>query len=312
MNRRHFLRQCGQVAVGSAAGLVAAAKATQGAPGPTEPLPTIPLGDYRITRLVVGSNPINGNSYLGPHTDRHMREYFTVERAAELLRSCEQAGINTHQFSTSALAKAEAILRKAREQGSQMHFICLASDRKQIQEAVDKTRPIAVVHHGGATDRCFSEGKAGQVRDFVKAVHDQGLLAGVSAHNPDCIQKIADEGWPVDCFMACFYFVTRKAFAKAGQPAPEPETLQFSYPFYRDDPAAMTRVMRQVKQPCLGFKILAGGRKCGSQQAVREAFRFAFGHIKPGDGVIVGIYPWHFDEVSADAQYTRDCHAPTT
>jgi len=87
-------------------------------------------------------------------------------------------------------------------------------------------------------------------------------------------------------------------------------TLEISYAFYADDPAAMTAVMRQVKQPCLGFKILGAGRRCGSQQAVQEAFRFAFEHIKPTDGVIVGMYPRFFDEVRANADYTRRFGGP--
>ena len=68
----------------------------------------------------------------------------------------------------------------------------------------------------------------------------------------------------------------------------------------------MTRVVRQVKQPCLGFKILGAGRLCANQETVRNAFRFAFENIKPTDGVIVGMYPRFFDEVTANAQFTRE------
>ena len=69
------------------------------------------------------------------------------------------------------------------------------------------------------------------------------------------------------------------------------------YPFYRNDPQVMTRVVRQVKQPCLAFKILRAGRMCSGQETVREAFRFAFANIKPSDAVIVGMYPRFFDEI---------------
>jgi hypothetical protein len=75
------------------------------------------------------------------------------------------------------------------------------------------------------------------------------------------------------------------------------------YPFYRNDPQVMTRVVRQVKQPCLAFKILGAGRMCGSQETVREAFRFAFANIKPSDAVIVGMYPRFFDEIGANARW---------
>ena len=167
-----------------------------------------------------------------------------------------------------------------------------------VKATVEATQPIAMVHHGGVTDRLFHDGKSSEVHDYVKAAHDCGVLAGVSAHNPDCIQRIADEGWEVDFFMTCFYFLTRKKL-------PPQDTLQVSYPFFAGDPPAMTEVVRQVKQPCLGFKILAAGRKCASQDTVKEAFRFAFENIKPTDGVIVGMYPRFFDEVRANAQYAR-------
>jgi hypothetical protein len=82
-------------------------------------------------------------------------------------------------------------------------------------------------------------------------------------------------------------------------------TLQIGYPFYASDPVAMTEVVRQVDRPCLGFKILAAGRKCHNRQSVKEAFEFAFSHLKPTDGVIVGMYPRYQDQIQENAQYTR-------
>jgi len=39
---------------------------------------------------------------------------------------------------------------------------------------------------------------------------------------------------------------------------------------------------------------------------VRDAFQFAFENIKPTDGVIVGMFPWYFDEIGANAKYARE------
>jgi len=74
-------------------------------------------------------------------------------------------------------------------------------------------------------------------------------------------------------------------------------TLQVGYPFFASDPMAMTKVVRQVDQPCLCFKILAAGRMCGSDHKVEAAFKFAFEHVKSTDGVIVGMYPRNSDQV---------------
>ena len=51
---------------------------------------------------------------------------------------------------------------------------------------------------------------------------------------------------------------------------------------------------------------MVAGRLCSNQQTVRAAFQFAFENLKPTDGVIVGMFPWCFDEVSANAQFTRE------
>jgi hypothetical protein len=298
--RRSFLAQMAGMAAVSAAIPVRDAFAAD--PAPT--MPSIQLGKHRISRLVAGSNPILGYSYMGPHSDRHMKEYFTAERTVEFLEGCERAGITVHQFADPE--RALPYVRPLRERGSKMQFICLHSQREKIRETVDQARPIAMVHHGGATDRLFAEGKADAVRDYVKAARDCGVLAGVSAHNPDCIKRIADEGWEVDFFMTCFYFLTRKTANKDT----ELPTLEVGHAFFKDDPKAMTEVVRQVKQPCLGFKILGAGRLCTNQQTVRAAFEFAFKNIKPCDGVIVGMFPWFFDEVGANAGYVRELGGP--
>jgi hypothetical protein len=306
--RREFLARLSWAVAGSAAvlGTAAGAERTVAAVTGTSspPLPTIRLGRHDVSRLIAGSNPINGYSYQGPLMDRHMREYFTPERIVEFLTHCERAGINTHQF--GGPGPVAGIIRTLRERGSKMKFLCLHSserDSTPVAQVVREHELIALVHHGGVTDRLFQQGKSGQVHDFVKRVHDAGLLAGVSAHNPDCIQRIADEGWEVDLFMTCFYHLTRTREELAKMP--EVATLEVSYPFFAADPATMTKVVRQVHQPCLGFKILAAGRSCHDKQSVRAAFQFTFEHIKPADGVIVGMYPRFHDQIAENAGFVR-------
>ncbi len=255
------------------------------------------LGQHRISRLICGSNPILGYSYMGQHTDRQMKDYYTTERVVEMLLKCEQAGISAHQSSSRF-----DYMNLLREKDSKIKIITLQSARDEIKPAIDSANPIALVHHGGVTDRLFAEGKSGIVHDYVKAVKERGILAGVSAHNPDVIKKIADEGWEVDFFMTCFYYLTRKM----DNPESLPTLPVGAYHFMRDDPKIMTQVIRQVKQPCLGFKILGAGRLTSNQKDVIAAFRFAFENIKPTDGVIVGMFPWYFDEISANAQYARE------
>lgn len=299
IGRREFLAGLSAAAAMSAVGGGGALAAAEPAG-----MPRVQFGRHRISRLIAGHNPIAGFSYQGHHMDRHMRDFFTVDKIVEFLQGCEQQGIDTFQFSW--LDKTVQAIQSVRQRGSKMQIVCLLKDQEQVKPAVEAVQPIGITHHGQVTDALFAEGKSQVVRDFCKKVRDSGVMAGVSAHNPDCIKRIADEGWDVDFFMTCFYFITRTKLNQEPEKAPKPVTLDIAYTFLKEDPITMTKVMRQVKQPCLGYKILGAGRLCESQEQVRQAFKFAFENIKPIDSVIVGMYPRFFDEIRADAGYARE------
>ncbi len=302
--RREFLLGAGVAGAGLALGAVAGADDDRPAEENLEEnlLPTIALGEHRVTRLVAGWNPIGGHSHTTLNMARVMREYFTLEQTAQFLLDCRRQGINLWQYDHTD--KGVAALQLAREQGLKMHCICLHAERSHdasLRDLIKASDPIAIVHHGGVTDAMFRAGKVQKVRDFVKKVKDHGVLAGVSAHNPDNIKRIADEGWENDFFMTCFYYVTRpreQQEEKLGK-------VTVGEPFFHSDPDDMTEVIRQVDKPCLGFKILAAGRVCWTKYSVEKAFRYAFENIKPTDGVIVGIFPKYYDETADNVKYVR-------
>ena len=302
LDRRGFLRYCGGTAL-LAGAMMGGAQATaeEDAEPAQELLPTIALGKHRVTRLVAGYNPIGGHSHTTLNMARHMREYFTVEQTAEFLLHCERQGINAWQYDHTD--KVQQALRLAREKGCGLHLICLHAGRSYDAslEDVMQFQPLAIVHHGGVTDALFRAGQAQKVHDFVKRVHDSGALAGVSAHNPDHIKRIADEGWENDLFMTCLYYVTRPR----EEMSQELGKVPVGEPFFETDPDDMTAVVRSVDQPCLAFKILAAGRRCWSEASVDQAFEYAFRHIKETDAVIVGMFPRYTDEVKTGAELTR-------
>jgi len=276
--------------------------APQESPSRLAGIPKIELGAHHVTRLIAGGNPIGGFSHSTVNMSRHMLEYFTLERTIEFLEQCEREGINTWQF--DHMEKPVKALRTVRERGSKLNFICLHAEREKdapLKTVIADMKPIAIVHHGGVTDRLFRDGKAQQVRDFVKKVRDHGVLAGVSSHNPQNILRIAEAGWENDLFMTCFYFVTR---TKQEQQKLLGKVV-VGEPFFESDPIDMTNVIRQVNKPCLAFKILAAGQLCANQESVEKAFKFAFEHIKPTDAVIVGMYPRFEDEMRLNAEYVR-------
>ncbi len=294
--RRAFLKG---VALAGAAASQTKAAAGSGA------LPAVNIGDKRISRLVAGGNPMRGFSHSSLKLSRHMLDYFTPRQITEFLLHCEREGITAFQSSYSETVRDG--LLGAWEKGSQIQFICLTSSRHAPLETVLPLKPIAICHHGGVTDPLFRSGRRQTVHDFVKKVHDAGVLAGISTHNPDNVARIEDARWENDFYMTCFYNLTR---TEEERDALLGERV-LGEVFVASDPQRMIARIREVQKPCLAFKILAAGRLSEDKKSLDGAFRFALSSIKPGDAVIVGMYPVFSDEVREDAELVRK-YAPVT
>jgi hypothetical protein len=298
MSHRQIRRRALLTAAAGASVLGAAPEAIGS--GANRRLPEIRLGEKRVTRLVAGANPINGYGHSTRRMDELMLDYFTVERTTKFLLDCEKHGINTWQ--TSYHPKVRDAVRAAREQGCRLQLIFLTSGRQDdVLPEILALRPIAVVHHGGVTDNLFHTGKPELIHDFVKKIHDLGLLSGVSTHNPDHLARVEDSGWENDFYMTCMYNVTRTR-----------EQIQkmlgdqvLGELFLAGDPERMAARIREVKKPCLAFKILAAGRLCGNAASVDRAFASAYRQIKPSDAAIVGLFPIVHDEIAEDAALAR-------
>ncbi len=281
------------------------AMASQNAP----PLPTVKFGgSHEITRLIIGTNPLMGYSHFNRILDQCMREWMTPERRIETILAAERAGITAWQLHYQK--ETIETLKGVRERGSKIKAFLLSDFElhKDFSMIPDVARLgfLGMAHHGNRTDEAFREGRMERVLEFVQRVRDAGVMAGVSTHNPAVIEWIEEKGWPVDYYMACFYHVTRtpeqtRALMNGERPLGEP--------FLEKDPERMTRVIRQTSKPCLGFKILAAGRAGGSREQIEAAFRFAFANIKPGDAVIVGMWPKFKDEIAENCDIVRKIHA---
>jgi hypothetical protein len=288
----------------SAVGLALASKAAAGKT--MDPLPTVRFGNVEITRLVCGANPFYGYSHFNTLFSRHMKEWMNSERIIQTLRQCEANGINTWQLHYSEQSVAD--LKLYRESGGKMNIFFLSmnpmhDDLKKLAE-VAALKPVGIAHHGGISDNCYRDGKMDQVREFLKAVRDTGVMVGLSAHNPRVIEHVEEKGWDIDYYMTCFYRVSR---------TPEEARKDFGESpvgeiYMEKDPERMTAVVRQVRKPCFGFKILAAGRKANRPQEVASAFDYAFANIKPTDGVIVGLYPRYNDQARENAEHVRRIH----
>jgi hypothetical protein len=296
MDRRDFL--------GSAAGLAAglgSSRLAGAATVPESPLPTVKFKDHEITKLIIGSNPFYGYSHFNGMLDKFMGEYMTQDTRIRILKSAEAAGLNTWQVHYNDPTIAD--WKRYRAEGGKMNVLLLADFALEknwgLLKEVAKLQPVGVAHHGGRTDDRFREGKMDRVHDFVRAVHDAGMPAGVSTHNPAVVAYIEDHGWDNDYYMTCMYRVTRTAEETRREFGEAP----LGEPFMEKDPERMLKMVRQTAKTCFAFKLMGAGRLTSDPKMVEGAFRYVLSNIKPKDAVIVGMCPKFKDEVRENAAY---------
>ncbi len=267
-------------------------------------LPTVRIGNADVTRLIVGGNPLSGISHWTSDMDWDMLRYYTMPRLQQLLEDCWKSGINTVQ--SRGDRHQMRMYLEHRENGGQMQWIAqTASEFRDIHANIDQIasyKPVAIYHHGTHTDNSWHEGKIDQVRDFLKRIHDHGLPAGIGTHIPQVVECAEEHGWETDFYMCCFYNLARGY--KSAPAVQQSSYAQEQYQIADRDP--MTAMMRQVKKPCLGFKILAATRNTKTPQDTRSAFEYAFSHIKPIDAVVVGMFPKYRDQAAENAGYVRE------
>ncbi len=309
-SRRDFLKGATTVA----AGLVVP-KALQAET--SDLLPMVNLGSHRISRMIVGSNPVYGYSHFNRQYDQHMREWFTDERIVKLLMDCEKAGINTWQASFNWDMKRQ--FPKIRGAGCKIQFICLAASWHfdenmgrtpedilngtiQCAKAAAEFKPIGIAFHGGATDILYRAGKIDLLKTYIDSVHDLGIAAGISTHNPKILDTLHEKGFANDFYMTGLHYLTRhpEDWMK------EIGTLPLDEGWIASDPPKMVEAVRKVDKPALVYKVLGAGRKCGSEEEKHKAIEWAYKNIKPIDATIIGLYPRYSDQVTETTKMVRE------
>lgn len=266
-------------------------------------MPTVDFFGHKISRLICGGNPLSGFSHVSEKLDWEMIEYYNMPAIQALFRECLAQGINTFQ-SRGDRHQMRAYLEHRQTGGKVMWIAQTASEFASIEANINeiaKYKPIAIYHHGTHTDNSWHAGKIDAVRDIVKRIKDKGLPAGVGSHNPQVIEYMEEKGWETDFYMCCFYNLARQY--KSAPAADQDAYKRDQFP--EGDPAVMTALMRKIKKPCIGFKLMAASRNCKTTADVRRAFEFAFANIKPGDPVDVGMFQKYTNQVKENADLVK-------
>lgn len=243
---------------------------------------TIRLGGAEFSRLIVGGNPFSGVSHQNPKTDLAMKRYFTSARIMETLRTAEQNGITT--FIGRADRHITRLLFEYRNEGGAIKWIAqtcpeMSSQARSVEDAISEGASACYLH-GGVMDNLYARDELGDIPGLIRLIRDAGLPAGIAGHNPRVFEW-AEKNIDVDFYMCSYY--------NAAHRDQSAELRSGMAEWFDDrDRDTMVSLIGRLSKPAIHYKIFAAGRK-----DPRDAFAFTARHLRPGDGVCIGVYPEH-------------------
>lgn len=288
--------------------LVTAATVTAAAAAPsTESMPVVQWGPHKISRLIVGGNPVSGTSHFSSKLDAEMRDYFTAANIKKMLAECESAGINTWQ--SRADHHIMRMLNEYRLEGGRMQWIAQSASeygnfRRNVAEMA-ALKPIGAYHHGSMTDTLWSQGKIDQVYENLKAVRQIGAQVGLGTHRPEVIDYVEAKGWDLDFYMTCVYQIQARTREEAEQVAGRKLEGPPGDFFWDPDREKMLERVRKTTKPCLIFKVYGASRNCATAESRLAALQLAFRYAKPSDAVVVGMFPKYQEQIRENCQLVK-------
>lgn len=243
---------------------------------------TVRLGDTRVSRFILGSNPISGFSHQSPETNVRMKRWFTVQRIKDLLREAESLGINT--FIARSDNHIRRLLLEYRDEGGKIQWFAqtcpeVSPTETGAKRAIEGGAKACHVH-GGVMDHLLAQGKLDEVPRAIDMIREAGLLAGIAGHNP-AVFKWAEENLDVDYYLCSYYNSMRR------DQKPEHDERAQEW-FWERDRKIMAELIQTLSKPVIHYKIMAAGRNDPT-----EAFAFAARAMRPCDAACVGVYNEH-------------------
>lgn len=261
-------------------------------------IPTMKIGDLEISRLIVGSNPLTGKSHLDNATSEDMKSHFTDENIFALLKRCEEVGINAYQSRGSL--PAMGFIYNYNKNGGNMHWIATTGKNpitfdEELAELM-KYEPAAVCLHGELCDDFYLTNRMELLKEHLDKIRATGLPVGICSHFPEVLLYAEENGLAPDFYMASMYNLF--------QPDRSNDLVKTGERFERSDVPIMYEAIRKLSAPTIALKVLGAGRRCGTQEEVKETIFEAFAFIKETDGILIGMFDKYIDQPALNAQYT--------
>ena len=258
-------------------------------------LPKGKLGNFEISRLIMGGNLIGGWAHARDliYAPQLFKAYNTEKKIFDTLILCEQAGINAMNIGFATMP----VLQKYKKiTGSKLNVtVQVALDKNNADIYDNVTRAIdsgmdMIQLQGNQCDWLSRDGEFDKIAMFMERIRSQGYLAGMGAHTIDSLILCEEKGIIPDFYMKTMHHdnywsahprENRKAFEVDGK-------RYLDHNMFHDNcfcpfPDRTIEFVNRTKVPVIGFKVLAAG-------AIhpKDGFKWAFEN--GADFICVGMF----------------------
>jgi len=278
LTRREFIREgaamgVGLAAMGSIGTVASCSKKTRTSTG----MPTIKLGDFQVSRLILGSNPFWGFWHGNP---RKPQAYSHEGRKAVMDAAAAQ-GITA--IWVPGYKEWISLWNEYKEKGGKLEaWIGQPDGYKEVSlenqiTACAQNGGRAVCVQGENVDTAMKNKDTDKLKRWLGLIKDYGLPAGLASHHPENILSAEDMGLPTE-----FYHLT----------------LGVPNSFEGEARDGTLKTVRQIDKPMVVYKIFGAGRF-----EPKSAFPYVMKAIRRKDGICVGVD--NSEQVAENAEFMR-------
>ena len=282
-------------------------------PAPNEAkMPTGKIGNLTISRMIIGSNLINGFSHSRDliYVSKLFKAYNTEEKIIQTWRLAEQYGINA----TFANMPQMDLINKYRKQNAiKLQMIVPVKPTEDnplanIDEAADKGASTIYLH-GESCDLHVKQGRIDILPKALEHIRKKGLQAGIGCHSEYVLQQCREVKIVPDYWVKTFHH--DKYWSAHPKENRKPFTVDSTFDENHDgfhdnmfclEPEETIEFFKTEEKPWIAFKTLAAGAIIP-----RSGFKYAFEN--GADFICVGMFDF---QIAEDTGVVRDVLEKTT
>lgn len=269
---------------------------------------------HKISRLVLGDNPMNGHSYIPHVTDsRQMLDYYTAENFKETIRHAHRLGINTMLPLSNPYGAR--LLEELEYEGIETKCIWQPNVTMTINEMwpvnmreIKRVKgTIGIYHQGTTTDLFYETGRINDIKENIKMMRELGVPVGLGTHRPEVIELAEEEDWGVDFYLGCLHNARRGREGEASGFLTGKAKVHLH--FYPEDRPIMLDVLSKIKNKPVGaFKIFGGGQMLvgkpleEQERLISGVYEEVFSKLKENDFAMIGVFQRDKDELGTNVR----------